>query len=138
MRKAFSALLFALVVLAQDHAIADTIDTPYSPYDAYSVGAVINQTAATVTSSSIKMRSLLGMSVQIDHGNIVGSLALWASNDDVTYYATQGVTFGTISGSGGEIVELGNLRSLYYRFVYTHTSGTGTIKVTPFVKGKNL
>lgn len=114
------------------------VDSPYSPYDNYATGAVIDQTAATVTSGAIRMRSLLGMSVQIDHGNVIGTLVLWASNDGDTYYASQDVTFAAISGSGGEIVELGNLRSQYYRFVYTHSSGTGTIKVTPYLKGKNL
>lgn len=117
------------------------IDTPYSLSnpDWAQPGALINQTvAATVTSDSIRARSLLGMSVQIDHGNVTGTLVLWSSNDDVTYYAVQGVSFAAISGSGGEMVEIGNLRSLYYRFVYTHSSGTGTLKVTPFVKGRSL
>jgi hypothetical protein len=134
----FLAALYQVVSIST-HAVADTVETPYGLYDWSQPGAIIDQTqAATVTSNVIRVRSLLGMSVQVDHGNVVGTLVMYSSNDCVTYYAVQGVAFAAISGSGGEVIEIGNLRSLCYEFIYTHTSGTGLLKVTPFVKGKNL
>lgn len=138
--KRFSLVLAGLLaVFALSPVHADTIEAPYSLYDWYEAGPIISQAqAATVTSDVIRTRSLLGMSVQVDHGNVTGTLALQSSNDGVTFYAVQGVSFAAISGSGGEVIEIGNLRSQYYRFVYTHSSGTGLLKVTPFLKGKNL
>jgi hypothetical protein len=136
---AFALLLSVALGLLLSTAYAATLEAPYSLYDWYDPGAVISQSqAATVTSDAIRVRSLLGMSVQVDHGNVTGTLALYSSNDDITYYAVQGVSFAAISGSGGEVIEIGNLRSQYYKFVYTHSSGTGLLKVTPFLKGKNL
>lgn len=99
-------------------------------------GAMISLSpAVTSTSEALEISRPTGMSVQIDHGNIVGTLVLQSSNDGVTYYDVQGGSFAAISGSGGETVEIGNLRSRYYRFVYTHTSGTGILTVTVHVKG---
>lgn len=136
MKKLLIVIGLALFALT---AHAATIDTPYSLYDWYAPGPVINQDqAATVTSDVLKIRSLLGVSIQVDHGNVTGTLVLQSSNDGVTYYNVQGVSFAAISGSGGEVIEIGNLRSQYYRLVYTHSSGTGLLKVTPFLKGKNL
>lgn len=100
------------------------------------VGLVIDQTvAATVTSNVIEMRMPTGMSVMITHGNITGTLALQSSNDNVTFYPVLGGSFTAIAGAGGETVEIGNLRSRYYRFVYTHSSGSSTLAVQVWVKG---
>jgi hypothetical protein len=92
-------------------------------------------TAVTTTSEAIEVQVPTGMSVQIDHGNIVGTLVLQSSNDGVTYYPVLGGSFTAISGAGGEVVEIGNMRSRYYRFVYTHSSGTGALTVTVQIKG---
>lgn len=140
MKKILYALL-AAVSLAATTAYAASIirtdDNVSMVGGAYQAGAVIDQAAAaTTTSNVLEMRVLSGMSVQVDHGNIVGTLVLQSSNDDTTYYAVQGGSFTAISGSGGEVVEIGSLRSRYYRFVYTHSSGTGLLKVTVHVKGK--
>jgi hypothetical protein len=134
------ALLFGAVLGRPPTATADTIETPYGLYDWSQPGAIVDQAqAATVTSDVIRVRSLLGMSVQVNHtGAAVGTLVMQSSNDCVTYYPVQGVSFVAISGGTGEMVEIGNLRSLCYRFVYTHTSGTGPLQIIPFVKGKNL
>jgi hypothetical protein len=139
MKRLIAALCLVFSVLVLSRAYAATLEGPYSLYDSYAPGAVIDQAqAATVTSDVIRMRSLLGLSVQVDHGNVTGTLVLQSSNDNVTFYPVQGVAFAAIAGSGGEVVEIGNLRSQYYRFVYAHSSGTGSLKVTPFVKGKGL
>lgn len=109
---------------------------------AYPAGAVIDlAAAATTTSSPLEMRVLTGMSVQVDHNAAaVGTLTLQSSNDGTTYYAVSGGGFTAITACGappcGEVVEIGAMRSRYYRFVYTHSSGTGDIKVTVHVKGK--
>jgi hypothetical protein len=119
-------------------AYAATREAPYSwPPDWFEPGAIINQSqAATVTSDVIEVRSLVGISVQVTHGNVTGTLAFQSSNDCTNFYAVLGGSFSAISGSGGEVVEIGNLRSRCYRFVYTHSSGTGSLVVVPYVKGK--
>lgn len=138
MLKRFWVGLAALAVIAalSPVAYAAVIGTPYTPGTYWDNGPILNQTAATATSNVLELRELAGMSVQITHGNVVGTLVLQGSNDNSNYYAVQDVTFAAISGSGGELVELGNLRSHYYRFVYTHSSGTGTLYVHPYIKGK--
>jgi hypothetical protein len=101
-----------------------------------SPGAIISLSpAVTTTSETIEIQRPTGMSVQIDHGNIVGTLALESSNDGTTFYPVLGGSFSAISGVGGEVVEIGNMRSRYYRFVYTHSSGTGALTVTVQIKG---
>lgn len=139
MKRAFlwMALATSLIASVAYAAVIRTDDNVGTSGAAYQVGPIIDQAqAATVTSDVIEMKVLSGISVQVDHGNVVGTLALQSSNDNVTYYAVQGGSFAAISGSGGEVVEIGSLRSRYYRFVYTHSSGTGLLKVTPYVKGK--
>ena len=132
---ALAASLFAGVAYAA--TIIRTDDNVGMAGAAYQVGPIIDQAvAATVTSDVIEMKVLSGMSVQVDHGNVVGTLALQSSNDNTTYYAVQGGSFAAISGAGGEMVEIKDLTSRFYRFVYTHSSGTGVLKVIPYVKGK--
>jgi hypothetical protein len=103
---------------------------------AHYCGAMIDQSAgATVDSDTIELYEGTGLSVQIDHGNNVGTLVLKGSNDGTTFYAIPDVPFTAISGAGGEVVELGNLRSRFYKFSYTHVSGTGLMKVSVHAKG---
>lgn len=118
-------------------AYAATRTTPYGLYDAAELGPIIDQAqAATVTSDAIELRSLLGASIQITHGNVIGTLVMQSSNDCTNFYVVQGGSFASISGVGGEVVEIGDLRSKCYRFVYTHSSGVGSLLVLPYVKGK--
>lgn len=117
-----------------------TIKTHFDPLhpDWCEPGALIDQTqAANITSDTIEMRSMLGMSVQVDHGAVTGTLSLLGSNDGVTFYAATDVEFAALDGNaGGELVEIDNLKSLYYKFQYVHSSGTGLLKVTPYIKGR--
>lgn len=133
------ALAFAVVAVTHASSIIRTDENVSYAGSAYPVGALIDASAAaTTTTDVLEMRVLSGMSVQIDHGTITGSIELQSSNDNITFYPSAEVSFTAFSGSsGGEVVELANLRSRFYRFVYTHTSGTGLLKVTVHVKGKN-
>lgn len=137
-KRIFVALAALAVTCLSAVAVAATLEAPYSwPPDWYQPGAIISQSqAATVTSDTIEVRSLLGVSVQVTHGNVTGTLAMQSSNDCTNFYAVQGGSFAAISGAGGEVVEIGNLRSRCYRWVYTHSSGTGSMLVIPFLKGK--
>lgn len=138
MFKRFLVGLVALATIAtlSQGAYAAVIGTPYTPGTYWDNGPILNQTAATVTSNVLELRELAGMSVQVTHGNVVGTLVLQGSNDNSNFYAVQDVAFAAISGVGGELVDLGNLRAHYFRFVYTHSSGTGTLYVHPYIKGK--
>jgi hypothetical protein len=103
---------------------------------AHYCGALLDQAEAeTAASEAIEIYDVAGMSVQIDHGNITGTLVLQSSNDGTTFYTVQGGSFAAISGSGGEVVEIGSLRSRFYRFSYEHDSGTGLLRVSVHVKG---
>lgn len=105
---------------------------------AYPVGALIDTaTASTTTTSVLEMRTLAGMSVQVDYGAITGTIALQASNDNVTYYSTADDFTAPAGSPGGYLVELAHLRARFYRLVYTHSSGTGLLKLTVYVKGKD-
>lgn len=128
----------AASVALSSAAYAAVIGTPYSPFGGWAApGALINQSqAATVTSDTLELRELLGMSVQVTHGNITGTLVLQGSNDCTNFYTVQGGSFAAISGAGGELAEIKDLLSQCYRFVYTHSSGTGSLLVIPFAKGK--
>ena len=131
---ATSAILGASAAYA-----AGVIRTNYSilAEDWSDPGVLINDSVAvTKTTDVLELRSLLGMSVQVTHGNITGTLVMQGSNDCTNFYTVQDVTFAAISGAGGELVEIGNLRSLCYRWMYTHSSGTGPLLLYPFVKGK--
>lgn len=99
-------------------------------------GPVINQAqAATVTSTVMELYVHQGLAIQIDYGNVTGTLAFKASNDNVTYYTVADVVLTNPAGSAsGQIVEIGNLRARYYRVDYTHTSGTGLLKITTHAK----
>jgi hypothetical protein len=133
---AATALLFALPSNALSIIRCD--ENVSLPGNAYNAGALIDSAvAATTTTNTLEMRVLSGASIQVDHGNITGAIVLHGSNDDVTYYPVPGITFTAISGSGGEIVEMHALQSRFYKLIYTHSSGTGLLKVTAYVKGKN-
>lgn len=129
-----SAVAFALLVASPAHSAQPTLNRGTQ---AYAFGAVINDdTANTQTSDLLELYEIQGLSVQVDHGNVVGTLGFESSNDNVTFYPVLGGSFTAISGTGGELVEIGNLRSRYYHFVYTHSSGSGAIKVTVHAKGR--
>lgn len=106
--------------------------------EAHYLGAVINAAAgATAVSDVYELYENDGMSVQFDYGVVTGTLVLKGSNDGVTFYAVADVAFTAPAGApGGELLEIGNLRSRCYRFDWTNSSGTGAVKVSVHVKGR--
>lgn len=104
-------------------------------------GAVINQSqAATVSSSAIDMVNMVGMSIHVIHGNVTGTLILEATNDpsdsDAWVTAADAALTSPAGTASKSLREIGNTRSRYYRVSYTHSSGTGSLKV--LVNGKGV
>lgn len=86
--------------------------------------------AGTTYSGVYELRSLIGMGVQVTHtSTLAGTLTLESSNDNTNFYPVLGGSFSAVSGAGGEQVEIGNLRSKYYRFKFEYGSGSGDLLV---------
>lgn len=102
-------------------------------------GLVINQAqAATVDGAWMELGpGLTGLSIQTEFGAVTGTLALQSRNDaNLTGRDVTDVVFTQPAGvSGGQVIEVGNARSRWYRVKYTHGSGTGSLKVAVFAKG---
>lgn len=88
--------------------------------------------AGTSISDVYETRSLLGVGVQVTTtGTLAGTLSIESSNDNLNFYPVLGGSFSAITAAGGEQVEIGNLRSKYYRFTFVYGSGSGDLLVIP-------
>jgi hypothetical protein len=93
--------------------------------------------AGTTYSDTYEPRTLLGMSVQVTAGGtLAGTLSIESSNDGTNFYPVLGGSFSAVAAAGGEQVEIGNLRSKYYRFKFVYGSGSGNLLVSPHFVGK--
>lgn len=87
--------------------------------------------AGTTYSGVYELRSLLGVGVGVTStSTLAGTLSFESSNDNTNWYPVLGGSFTAISGAGGEQIEIGNLRSKYYRFKFVYGSGSGNLLVT--------
>lgn len=86
--------------------------------------------AGTTYSDTYEPRSLIGVGVQVTHtGTLAGTLTIESSNDGTNFYPVLGGSFTAITAAGGEQVEIGGLRSKYYRFKFVYGSGSGDLLV---------
>jgi hypothetical protein len=94
-------------------------------------------TAATANGNPIDLRGIAGFSVHVQHGAITGTLVLQERNHTrLNWVAVGDVSLTAPAGSAAsQIVNVGNARSRYYRVVYTHSSGTGELRVCLHAKG---
>jgi hypothetical protein len=109
--------------------------------DASNFGLVINQVqAANINSDSINLGpGFDGMNIQTEWGTITGTLKLQSRNHEAMEWrdvtdANTALTQPT-GTAGGQSLDVGNVRGAFYRIVYTHSSGTGALKVAVFAKG---
>jgi hypothetical protein len=98
---------------------------------------VIDLDAADDAEGVVDLRSIAGFSLQIYHGDITGTLKLFARNHPrVPWEEVTDVTITQPAGSAGsQLIEIGNARSRYYRVAYDHTSGTEHLLVCIHAKG---
>lgn len=105
------------------------------------LGLVIDSTnpsAGAVNGTQMAVQNESGLSVQTEWtGTVNGAFRLQSRNDEsLSWRDVTQVVFTAAAGSaGGEVIEVGNARSRFYRIVYTHASGTGTVKVAVHAKG---
>jgi hypothetical protein len=100
-------------------------DPALDPIDATISGA------GTTYSGVYELRSLIGVGVGVTStGTLAGTLTIESSNDNTNWYPVLGGSFTAITTAGGEQVEIGNLRSKYYRFKFVYGSGSGDLLVT--------
>jgi hypothetical protein len=94
-------------------------------------------TAATTNGSPLDLRGIAGLSIQTEFGEITGTLTLESRNhESLSWVEVDDVTLTNPAGSaGGQLIDIGNARSRYYRVTYTHTSGTGALRVCIHAKG---
>lgn len=97
--------------------------------------------AESVESVGLDIEGIGGISIHVQHGNITGTLALQANDlpGVLDWQTIDEVEFTQPAGSaGGEIINVGNLRSRYVRVTYDHDIGTGELRVALTAKGGGL
>ena len=91
--------------------------------------------ASSATTISADLGDLTGASVQVSFSgsNVVGSVALLGSNDNVNF-ATIPSSTTAVSASSGVLYNLNGAQYRYVQVAWTYTSGTGNITTTVLVK----
>jgi hypothetical protein len=102
-------------------------------------GLIISQTqAASVDSAPMDMSKNSGFSIQTEWSDgLTGSFVVQSRNSESLQWRdiTQ-ITLTSPAGSGGgEVFEVGNCRSKFYRVRFFYTSGTSTLSVAVHAKG---
>lgn len=93
---------------------------------------IINlQVAESTVSDYIDTLQITNISIHIISGPITGTLYLEASDDNaVPGIVVSEASFDPLTGTAdSQIMNITNCNSRFYRVGYTHTSGTGRLKV---------
>lgn len=107
--------------------------------DQGSISVATKITAGDMSQDTLSYVTYLGakrsFSVQaVFTGSPVGTLALMGSNDNSTFDALNGTSFN-ITTAGSILYNLVDQHYLYYKCIYTKSSGTGSLTVIECIKG---
>jgi len=102
-------------------------------------GAIIDQAqAATFTTLAWDAAEFTGFSIHAVYGAITGTLILQANNDPAfwpnDWVTSAAASFAAIAGAGRQFLEVTGAHARHYRLVYTHSSGTGSLRVVFYSK----
>lgn len=129
-------------------AVTDTIiDILRAWYNGTSYASVTSTSLSTTTPisggdmslASVSATGYLGKNTEyslhcVYTGAPVGTLNVSGSNNNVTFTELSGTNI-SISSSGNTLYNFTNQNYLYYKVLYTKTSGTGALTVTETIKG---
>lgn len=96
-------------------------------------------TSGDMSAASITVTRSLGKNTEyslhcVYTGSPVGTLSISGSNDNSTFTELSGTNI-SISSAGNTLYNFTNQNYLYYKVLYTKTSGTGSLTVTEVIKG---